>query len=69
MSYKKPPSPVTIERLERGLWAAAILVKNLGDEYGFLIDRLEKEIELLKRDNFSSRAEDILARYTTKGPR
>ncbi|MBS0234180.1 MAG: hypothetical protein JSR99_11940 [Proteobacteria bacterium] len=46
-----------------------MLVKNLGDEYGFLIDRLEKEIELLKRDKFSSRAQDILARYTAKGQR
>lgn len=58
-----------MKRLERGLWAAATHVKNFGGDYGFRIDRIEWEIEILGRSDFSTRADDILARYTAKGAR
>ncbi len=56
-----------MERLEEGLWVAAMLVKYHGEEFLFLIDRLEREIEKLKKDDPVIRAEKILARYTVAG--
>lgn len=56
-----------MDRLEEGLWVAAMLVKSHGNKYSFLIDRMEKEIEKLKSDDPAARAEKILTRYKVKG--
>ena len=58
-----------IERLERALALAAYIVLRHGVVYAPYIDRLERELEVLRRSSPIYRAKRILETYTLKGGR
>ena len=49
MGLGKQHEPVTIERLERGLMLLAYLIDRYGDAHVPMYERLERELETLKR--------------------
>ena len=55
--------PLTIERLERALALAAFVVLEHGEAYTPVLERLEREVEAMRRNDPKSRASRILQAY------
>lgn len=58
-----------IERLERALALAAYIVLRHGPIYAPYLDRLERELEVARRNDPTERAKRILETYTLEGGR
>jgi hypothetical protein len=56
-----------VERLERALVLAAYIVLRHGPVYAPYIDRLERELEVARRNDPTERAKRILATYAVDG--
>jgi hypothetical protein len=60
---------VSLERLERALAVVAYVVLRHGAVYAPILERLEREVELARRNDPLTRAKRILAGYTEVGGR
>jgi hypothetical protein len=57
---------VTLERLERALFVVAYIVKRHGEVYAPILDRLDREVKMAKRNARKGKADRILMRYRKK---
>ena len=63
------PTNVSLERLERALAVVAYVILRHGAVYAPILERLEREVEVARRDDPMTRAKHILDGYTDVGGR
>jgi hypothetical protein len=65
---RKEEAPITVVRLERALVFTAHVVEKYGDRYAPILERLDRELgELRRQENPRERARRILETYTRDG--
>lgn len=65
---RREGAPITLERLERALVFTAYIVEKYGDRYALILERLEQELDELRRhESPRDRARRILDSYTRDG--
>jgi hypothetical protein len=69
MQSSQPTEYVSLERLERALAVVAYIVLRHGAVYAPILERLEREVEVARRDDPMIRAKRILEGYTDAGGR
>lgn len=67
-ALRREKEAITVARVERALVFAAYVLEKYGDRYAPILERLERELEELRRqENPRDRARRILETYTRDG--
>lgn len=59
-------TPPSLEQLERALAFVAHIVVRHGEQYAPILDRLEREVEIARRDGATARAKRILEEFRAR---